>query len=105
ARGMMIVVEKGINEPVNLGSGQGCTIKELVEVIIKNLDKKPQLVWDSTKPMGDKKRLMDMQRANSIGFSPEITLEKGIKETMKWYKENKDIVNKRFNVFYEKGLA
>jgi len=42
---------------------------------------------------------MDISRAKAIGFEPEINIEEGIKEVMKWYQENKEIVNKRYNVF------
>lgn len=102
ARGMMLVIEKGYNLPINLGSGKGCTIKEIVEIIVSNLEKKPQIFWDTTKPSGDKKRLMDISRAKSIGWEPTISLEEGIKEVMQWYKENKEMLNKRFNVFTNK---
>ena len=101
ARGMLLVVEKGITEPINLGSGIGISIKELVEAIIKNLDPKPEVIWDTSKPTGDKKRLMDISRAKSIGFEPRISIEDGIKEVITWYLENRELVNKRFNVFTE----
>jgi dTDP-D-glucose 4,6-dehydratase len=42
---------------------------------------------------------MDMTRASSIGFKPEFSIEEGIKEVMEWYKENRDQVDKRYNVF------
>ena len=103
ARGMMLVVEKGFNLPVNLGSGKGYTIKEIVDIIVNNLEKKPKIVWDTSKPSGDKKRLMDISRAKSLGWEPIISLEAGIKDTMEWYKNNKNIVNKRFNVFIDKS--
>jgi len=99
ARGMMIVFKKSIRQPVNLGSGVGVNIKKIVEIIGQNLDTNPEIVWDTSKPAGDKKRLMDMTRASSFGFEPEISIEEGIKEVMEWYKENRDKVNKRYNVF------
>ncbi len=99
ARGMMLVMEKGETRPINLGSGKGFTIKDLVEMVVKNMDSKPEIVWDTTKPAGDAKRLMDMTRASSIGFEPRVSLEEGIKETMEWYKHNKEEINKRYNVF------
>ena len=68
----MICVEKGYNKPINLGSGEN-TIKELVENIVENLpEKKLKISWDTSKPTGDKIRLMDMKRANSIGFHSQI---------------------------------
>ncbi len=101
ASGMLLVMEKEDNRPVNIGSGVGCSIKEIVDVIISNMKNKPKVVWDTSKPSGDKKRLMDITRAKSIGFKPDVPIEKGIKEVMEWYQENKDVVGKRYNVFRE----
>jgi len=104
AIGMTLAVEKGINVPVNLGSGNGVTIKEIAETVAKLVPGDPiKIVWDKTKPMGDKKRLMDIGRAKKLlGFKPTITLEQGIKETIDWYIQNKTEVHKRYNVFNEK---
>lgn len=99
ARGMLLVVEKGYNQPVNLGSGTGFTIKELVEIIVSHMEKKPKVIWDITKPGGDKKRLMNIERAKSIGWNPEISLSNGIKEVMDWYKDNMNTPDNRYNVF------
>ena len=103
ARGMMLAIEKGVNVPVNLGSGTGVTIKELAEVVAKLAPGGPvKIVWDKTKPKGDKKRLMDTTRAKKLlGFKPIVSLEEGIKETVDWYLNNKDLLNKRYNVFHE----
>ncbi len=99
ARGMMLVLEKGETRPVNLGSGKGYSIREVVEVIKKYTPTKLKIVWDKSKPSGDKKRLMDITRAASIGFKPQVSLEDGIREAMEWYKNNKHLINKRYNVF------
>ena len=103
ARGMMIAVEKGINVPVNLGSGKGVTIKEIAETIASFVPHGPvKIVWDKTKPKGDAKRLMDMKRAKKLlDFKPQYSLKLGIKETIEWYKNNQDDLKKRYNVFYE----
>jgi GDP-L-fucose synthase len=82
-----------------LGSGKGVSIKEIVEIIVSNLKIKPRVIWDTSKPSGDKKRLMDISRAKGIGFAPKITIAEGIKETMEWFRKNKDIIDKRYNVF------
>ena len=104
ARGMMLAVEKGINEPINLGSGTGVTIKEIAEIVAKNVPNGPiELVWDTTKPAGDAKRLMDMTRANNYGFKPQISIEQGIIETINWYAKNQDGVNNRYNAFTEQA--
>ena len=85
ARGMIHMVENAVTEPVNLGSGTGVTIKEVAEIIAKYFSK--EIVWDKTKPMGDMKRLMSMERANSNGFYPQTSFEDGIMKTIKWYLE------------------
>lgn len=104
ARGMMLAVEKGINVPINLGSGTGVTIKQIAEIVAANVPGAPvELVWDTTKPSGDAKRLMDMTRANSFGFAPEVSIEDGIKETIAWYAENQGKTENRYNAFTEKA--
>lgn len=103
ARGMILTVEKGVNVPVNLGSGTGVTIKQIAQTIAKFVPGGSiKVIWDKTKPMGDKKRLMDTTRAKKIlGFKPIVSLEEGIKETIDWYLKNKALLNKRYNVFNE----
>lgn len=103
ARGMMLCVEKGINVPVNLGSGSGVTIKEIAETIVNLIPGKPvKIVWDKTKPKGDIKRLMSMKRAKKLlGFKPKYSLEEGIKETIEWYAKNSSNLGKRYDAFYE----
>lgn len=102
ARGMILAMEKSPGRPLNLGSGSGVSIKQIVDIVVKNLDKKPKIIWDTSKPSGDKLRLMDISRARSIGFAPEITLEDGILETMEWFRKNKTTANTRYNVFTQK---
>jgi len=98
AEGMLIAIEKGLGQNINLASGKGTSIKELAEIIVKNLDKKPKIVWDKSKPSGDKKRVMDITNEKKIGFKPKISLEEGIKDTMQWYGKNKQMINSYHNV-------
>ncbi|MDD5070029.1 MAG: NAD-dependent epimerase/dehydratase family protein [Candidatus Omnitrophica bacterium] len=105
ARGMMLVVEKGYNKPLNLGSGEGVSIKKIVEIVIDNMDSKPEIFWDTSKPSGDAKRLMDMSRAKEVGFKTSISIEEGVRETIEWYRKNKDKVSRRYNVFTEGELV
>lgn len=104
ARGMLMAVEKGLGPdfPINLGSGTGVSIKELVETIVKVSGKNLDIVFDTTKPNGDRKRLFDTSRAREIGFAPQISLEEGLKITYDWYlwkikTEPKD--TERYDVF------
>lgn len=103
AEGMMLAVEKGLNIPVNLGSGKGVTIREIAEEICRSVPNGPiRIKWDKSKPKGDAKRLMDIRRAKKLlGFKPKYALEKGIKETIAWYIKNRSDFDKRYNVFYE----
>lgn len=101
ALGMMNVVEKNINSPVNLGSGTGISIKDLVTIIVDSLPKKVDVEWDKNKPNGDKIRIMDTKKAESHGIYAKTSIEEGIKLTVDWYIENKDEYKNRFNVFNE----
>jgi GDP-L-fucose synthase len=99
ARGMLFVVENQIREPLNLGSGVGTSVQEVVDIILSNLDSKPEVVWDPSKPSGDKKRLLDMSRAKAHGFEPVIPIEQGIADTMKWYRSHQRLAGERYSVF------
>ena len=83
ARGMVHMVENQITEPVNLGSGNGVTIREIAEIVSDYFKK--EIVWDKTKPMGDSKRLMSMERAKNHGFVPTTDFKDGILKTIEWY--------------------
>lgn len=102
ARGMMIMIEKMPEKPVNLGNGKGTSIKELAELVVKYVDPSIELVFDTTKPSGDPKRVMNTKRAVSYGFKPEISMDDAIRETVEWYKANREIAGNRYNIFNEK---
>ncbi len=105
ARGMMMAVEKGINEPINLGSGTGISIKQVAETVAANVPGGPvPIVWDTDKPKGDAKRLMDMTRAKGYGFECQVSLEEGIKETIDWFINNKDQLDNRYIAFNDPAM-
>jgi GDP-L-fucose synthase len=99
ASGMMFAVENKITEPINLGSGSGFSIKQVVDMVVKHSNKNIEIKWLSDKPSGDKIRLFDMSRAKSYGFETSISLNEGIKKTTEWFLNNKEILDKRYNVF------
>ena len=99
ARGMLLVVERGCTQPVNLGSGSGVSIRDLVDVVVRHLDVRPEVVWDTTKPSGDRRRVMDMSRARSLGFEPQVSLDAGVRDTMNWYRANTSAAGRRYDVF------
>ena len=95
ARGMIFAVENQITKPINLGSGNEVTIKEVAEIVANHFNKSIQ--WSPEKPSGDAKRLFSMERANSYGFYPETSIEEGVKQTIEWFLANPDKIDKKFN--------
>ncbi len=74
-------------EPVNLGSGEEISIKDLVETIVKLTGYEGRLVWDATKPNGQPRRGLDTSRATELfGFTAQTKLAQGLRETVEWYR-------------------
>lgn len=65
-------------EFINVGYGSDVTIKELAELIKKTVGHKGEVQWDSSKPNGTPKKLMDSSKLRSLGWAPKISLEEGI---------------------------
>jgi GDP-L-fucose synthase len=77
-----------IGEIINIGTGKDLTIKELAELIKKIVDYKGKLVFDSSKPDGTPRKLLDVSRLNSLGWKEQVTLEEGIATVFKKMEEN-----------------
>ncbi|KAM1794706.1 hypothetical protein FF1_034885 [Malus domestica] len=75
-------------EHVNVGSGKEVTIKELAELVKEVVGFGGRLVWDSTKPDGTPRKLMDSSRLAGLGWTPKISLKDGLVDTYSWYLEN-----------------
>jgi GDP-L-fucose synthase len=76
-------------EPVNLGTGKGVSIKELFELIASIAGFSGDVRWDSSKPNGQMKRLMDTSLAKEkFGFIAKTKLVDGLKKTIRWHEEN-----------------
>ena len=73
---------------INVGTGKDITIKKLAENIAKVTGFKGKIEFDTTKPDGPKRKLMDSSRLNSLGWKSKIDLEQGIKESYKDYCTN-----------------
>ena len=101
AQGMIEVFEQGITEPINLASGKGISIREIVETIVPLVYPQPEVIWDTSKPSGDSRRVLDTSRAESYGIFPKISLNDGICETLEWYKANMENSKMRYNSFTE----
>ena len=88
---MLVMAQSpGPDHPVNLGSGTGCSIKDLLGIILDNIDSPPEVVWDTSKISGDQMRVLDIQRATELGFNLSISLQAGIKDLIRWYRENEE---------------
>ncbi len=79
------------NEIVNIGTGEDVTIKELAETIKEVVGYQGTIEWDTEKPDGTPRKLLDITKLNSLGFTHTISLEEGIKKTYQWYKENNSV--------------
>jgi len=100
ARAMIFAVTNEINEPLNVGSGKGISIKDVVNTVIEISDYIPEIIWDVSKPSGDKQRILNTNKLNNYGFTPKINLKDGLTKTLEWYKLNSSTIDgKRYNVF------
>lgn len=101
AEGIILALYYGTKASfVNLGSGKGYSIKELVETLRSFLDFNYQ--FDTTKPSGFPKRVMDISLAKEmIHYNPTTSLLDGLKETWDWFVKNQDEYLKRKNYFKE----
>ena len=77
---------KEIGEFVNIGAGRDLPIKDLAELVAGIVGYEGEIRWDSTKPDGMAKKLLDVSRINGMGWKACTTLSQGIKQTYDWYK-------------------
>jgi GDP-L-fucose synthase len=75
-------------EHINVGTGEDVTIKELAETIADVTGYTRNINWDTTKPNGTPRKVLNVDKIKSLGWEPKIGLREGIEETYKWYKEN-----------------
>lgn len=101
AKGIVQSIEHKSSTPINIGSGQEYSIKKLYENICDILDFKGEVYWDTSKPNGQPKRLLNIDKAkNYFGFNPSTSFYDGLKNTIHWYLQNQqeiDNLPKKFN--------
>lgn len=73
---------------LNVGTGEDLTISELADTIKKIVGFEGSIIYDSTKPDGTPRKLMDVSRINNLGWKHKTNLEEGIKKTYEWFLEN-----------------
>ena len=71
---------------INVGTGKELTIKEVAEKIMKEIDFKGELIWDSTKPDGTPRKLIDVTKLHNLGWHHKVEIDEGIHRLYEWYK-------------------
>lgn len=76
-------------EPINVGVGEDVTIRELAELVADVVGYAGRITWDTSKPDGTPRKLLDVSRIAQLGWKPEIRLEDGIRATYAWFVEHR----------------
>lgn len=79
---------------INVGTGVDCTIREMAETMAKVVGFNGQVVFDSTKPDGTPRKLMDVSRLAALGWRYRVNLEQGLTKTYQWFLANQDSFRK-----------
>ena len=74
---------------INVGTGEDCTIRELAETVARVTGFTGRLVFDTDKPDGAPRKLLDVSRLAALGWRPQIGLEEGLCDAYAWYVENR----------------
>ena len=74
---------------INVGTGEDCTIRELAETVARVTGFTGRLVFDTDKPDGAPRKLLDVSRLAALGWRPQIGLEEGLRDAYAWYVENR----------------
>lgn len=82
---LMLLKSYTSTDPINVGTGEDVTIRELVEILCDRIGYKGRVEWDTTKPDGMPEKRLDLSRVNALGWSATTSLRQGISETYSWY--------------------
>jgi GDP-L-fucose synthase len=77
---------------VNIGTGEDLTIKSLAEMVRDVVHPAGRLIWDTTKPDGTPRKLLDVNKLHAAGWRHQIGLRDGIESTYRWFLDNMDLV-------------
>jgi GDP-L-fucose synthase len=76
-------------EPVNLGTGQEISIKDLITLICDLMNFQGEIVWETDKPNGQPRRCLDVERAKqAFGFTAQVDFKQGLQNTIAWYQQH-----------------
>jgi len=89
ADAVQFIIDNNINEKLlNIGSGKEISILDLVKLIKNIINFEGELIFDSEKPDGNPRKLLDSSKINTLGWTPKTELVDGIERTYNWYKNN-----------------
>jgi GDP-L-fucose synthase len=74
-------------EPINIGVGEDLPIRELAELVAEIVGYRGELVFDTTKPDGTPRKLLDVSKIHGLGWKAQISLRDGLTHTVRWYRE------------------
>jgi GDP-L-fucose synthase len=72
-------------DTINIGVGEDISIKQFAELVRRVVGFEGDILWDSSKPDGMPRKLLDTTKINSLGWKPSIGLEDGLRSTYEWY--------------------
>lgn len=91
AEAIIFVMENKLEESLyNVGSGEDLSLKEVALRVQKIIGHQGEIIWDTSKPDGTPRKVMEVSKLKKMGWSPKITLEQGIEETYQWFLENRE---------------
>lgn len=85
---IFVMNKSGFKDMVNIGSGQEVTIRELAELICEVVGYEGNIVYDSSKPDGTPRKLLDTSCLTELGWKAQINLREGLKQSYQWFVEN-----------------
>lgn len=77
---------------INVGTGVDCTVRELVETVAKITGFQGEIVWDTTKPDGTPRKLMNVDRLSTLGWKYSYNLQEGLRDTYQWFLNNQNTI-------------
>ena len=90
AAALLICMERYDSEEIiNIGTGEDITIKELAEMIVEVTGYKNDYEWDTSKPNGTPRKVLNVDKMKSLGWEPKISLREGLESTYEWMKNNR----------------
>jgi GDP-L-fucose synthase len=90
AKAILVCLDKyDSDQHINIGTGEDLEIKELANKISKAAGFTGEIIWDSSKPDGTPRKVLDISKITNLSWKPSISLDSGIAQTVQWYQENK----------------